>query len=337
MMQEMNMQQRRLGKSEIMVSALGLGCMGMSEFYGQTDDQESINTLRSAFDLGINFYDTADMYGRGHNEELVGKAIKPFRNQVVLATKCGIVRDGEGMGGRGLNGSAAYIKQSCEASLKRLGVEAIDLYYLHRVDPNTPIEESMQGMAELLKSGKIKAVGLSEADAKTIQTANKVVPITAVQTEYSIITRAAAEAILPTCKALDIAFVPYSPLGRGLLTGAITTAGQLDKDDFRRHLPQFQADNLVHNLQIVEEIKAMAAEKAASATQIALAWLLAQHNEIIPIPGSRRLKNLTENIQATEIDLSTADLARLNQAIANKPAKGERLPAELMKMYGLKQ
>ncbi|MBY0378598.1 MAG: aldo/keto reductase [Gammaproteobacteria bacterium] len=303
------MKQRILDQATgLKVSALGLGCMGMSEWYGPTDDQQSSNSIKAAYEMGINFFDTADMYGKGHNEILLGKAVQSFRDKVVIATKVGITRDREGPDTMGVDGSAAYIKQACEASLKRLNTDYIDLFYLHRMDAQVPIEESMQAMKDLIEAGKIKFVGLCEVDAETLRRAHKVVPITAVQTEYSIGTRKAGEEILAVCKELGIAFVPYSPMGRGLFSGKYRDTNALAKDDFRNMLPQFEQNNLEANLKFVAVLEAMANEKGHTAAQIALAWVLAQDDNIIPIPGTRRIKHLQENIAAADIILSTDDL-----------------------------
>lgn len=323
-------------KSGVMVSALGLGCMGMSEWYGVTDDNESTNTIRAAFEMGINFFDTADMYGKGHNETLLGRAVAAFRDKVIIATKCGITRDLDGPNTIGVNGSYSYIKQACDASLKRLNTDHIDLFYLHRIDAQVPIEESMRAMKELVDSGKIRFIGLCEVDSETLARAHKIAPVTAVQTEYSIGTREAAEAILPVCKKLGISFVPYSPMGRGLFSGKYRDASAFEKDDFRTILPQFEQENLAANLRFIDVLQTMAREKGYTAAQLALAWVLAQGDNIIPIPGTRRIKHLQENIVAADIVLSSNDLQRIEQACQESPVQGKRLPPALMQAFNLK-
>ncbi|ABF46465.1 MULTISPECIES: aldo/keto reductase [Deinococcus] len=317
------MQHRKL--RELTVSALGLGCMGMSEFYGEADEQESIRVIHRALDLGVTFLDTADMYGVGRNEELVGRAIRGRRDEVVLATKFGNVRgpNGERLG---INGRPEYVRQACDASLKRLGVDHIDLYYQHRVDPDTPIEETVGAMAELVHAGKVRFLGLSEASAATLRRANAVHPITALQSEYSLWTRDPEEEVLPTCRELGIGFVAYSPLGRGFLSGQFRSPEDLPADDFRRHNPRFQGENFQKNLRLVEAVQDMAREKGCTASQLALAWLLAQGNDIVPIPGTKRVKYLEDNLGALDVHLNADDLAQLEAVFPMGAAAGERYP-----------
>ena len=319
------MKQIKLGNQGLTVSALGLGCMGMSEFYGTRDDQESIATLHRALDLGVSFLDTADMYGCGENEKLVGRAIQGRRDQVILATKFGNVRDAQGKF-LGVNGRPEYVRQCCEASLLRLGVEQIDLYYQHRVDPNVPIEETVGAMSELVRAGKVRYLGLSEAAPATIRRAAKVHPISALQTEYSLWTRDVEAEILPTCRELGIGFVPYSPLGRGFLTGKIQKLDDLGENDWRRHGPRFQGENFEHNLAIVHHIEALAQKHKCKPAQLALAWVLAQGADIAPIPGTKRRSYLEENVGALQIQLTPDDLAELNQAAPVGTTAGARYP-----------
>ncbi|QTM99078.1 aldo/keto reductase [Sediminibacillus dalangtanensis] len=319
------MEKKNLGSQGLEVTALGLGCMGMSDFYSGRDDNESLKTIDRALELGVNFLDTADMYGVGENEKLVGRALKGRRNDVVLATKFGNVRGDDGSF-LGVNGHPDYVKKACDASLKRLGVDHIDLYYQHRVDPDVPIEETIGAMSDLVKEGKVRFLGMSEAAPATIRRAHKVHPITALQTEYSLWSRDVEDEILPTCRELGIGFVPYSPLGRGFLTGQIKRFEDLAEDDYRRFSPRFQGENFQKNLDLVTDIETIAQEKGCKPAQLALAWLLAQGDDIVPIPGTKRIKYLEENVGALDVTLTKEDLARIDKVSPQHVAAGDRYP-----------
>ncbi len=323
---------RKLGG--LTVSAEGLGCMGMSEFYGETNDNESLRVLDHAIERGVTFWDTADMYGTGKNEELLARSLKTHRDKVTLATKFGNVRTPEG-GFAGVNGKPEYVKAACEASLKRLQVDVIDLYYQHRVDETVPIEETVGAMAELVKEGKVRFLGLSEAGPQTIRRAHAVHPIAALQTEYSLWSRDPEAEILPTCRELEIGFVPYSPLGRGFLTGQIKSPDDFAPDDYRRNSPRFQGENFQKNLDMVKRLEEIAREKNCTPGQLALAWVLAQGDDLVPIPGTKRIKYLDENIDALNVTLTPDDLRRIDEAAPVGATQGTRYPEAMMARVGL--
>ena len=324
------MKTRRLGADGPIVSAVGLGCMTMSPVYGAADEPEAVATLERALEIGINFWDTANIYGLGHNEELIGRVMKGRRDEVFLATKFGIVRSAEQPWSTGVDGSPANVARSIDASLKRLQTDVIDLYYLHRVDPATPIEETVGAMGELVKSGKVRHIGLSEVSPETLERACKVHPVTAVQSEYSLWTRDPENGVLAACERLGVGFVPYSPLGRGFLIGEIKSVDDFDADDWRRTNPRFQGENFSRNLKLVERVQAIAAAKGIAASQLALAWVMAQGPHIVPIPGTKRRKYLEQNAGAAEVILSADELAEIDAAFPPDQASGERYAASMM-------
>jgi aryl-alcohol dehydrogenase-like predicted oxidoreductase len=332
----MTMSTRQLGAQGLVTSALGLGCMGMSEFYGATDERESVATIHRAVELGVTFFDTADVYGPFTNEELLGRAIRDLgpkaRDRLTIATKFGSVRDPKNPSKRGVNGRPEYVRQSCDASLRRLGFDHIDLYYQHRVDPETPIEETVGAMGRLVTEGKVAHLGLSEASPDTLRRAHATHPITALQTEYSLWSRDPEAEILPTCRMLGIGFVPYSPLGRGFLTGRFASPDDLPADDWRRHNPRFQGENFAANLELVRRVEQVASEKGCTPGQLALAWVLARGDDIVPIPGTKHVRYLEENVGALAVKLGASDLARIDQVLPKGVASGARYPEPMMRL-----
>src|SRR5438034_1913863 len=326
------MKQRKIGRGGPSVSGMGLGWMGRSDLYGGRDDEESIATIHRAVELGVTFFDTADMYGPHTNEQLLGRALRGHREKVVIATKFGIVRDPKRPEFRGISGKPDYLRKACEGSLRRLGVDVIDVYYQHRVDPDTPIEETVGAMAELVRQGKLRFLGLSEAGAETIRRAHAVHPITALQSEYSLWTRDPEAEVLGVCRELGIGFVPYSPLGRGFLTGKIQKPEDLPQDDYRRSTPRFQGENFQRNLDLVKRVEEIAREKRCTPAQLALGWVLAQGEDIVPIPGTKRRKYLQENIGALDVDLTSKDLERIDEVAPKDAFAGSRYPEAMMKL-----
>jgi aryl-alcohol dehydrogenase-like predicted oxidoreductase len=324
------MKTKALGSQGVQASELGFGCMGMSEFYGPRDDDQSIKTLHHAMDSGINFFDTADMYGPFHNEELLGRAIRGRRKDLTIATKFGIVRDPANPRNRSVNGKPEYVNSAVESSLNRLGIDVIDLYYLHRVDPATPIEETVAAMGRLVKEGKVRGIGLSEVSVQTLRKAHQTFPVTAVQSEYSLWTRDPEEGMLETCGELGIAFVAYSPLGRGFLTGQIKRPEDLATDDFRRFSPRFQGENFWKNMDLVQKIQGLAESKGCTASQLALAWVMQQGEHIFPIPGTKRISYLDENLGALQVKLTPGEMAEIDSIAPIHVAAGTRYPAEAM-------
>ena len=328
-------EKRHLGQSGITVSAIGLGCMGISQAYGKRDDSESMATINRALELGVNFLDTADVYGAGHNEEFVGRAIAGRRQEIVLATKCGFVWDDDGKT-VGLDGRPQHVYEACEASLRRLGVEVIDLYYLHRVDPQVPVEETISAMSKMVSEGKVRFIGLSEVFADTLRRAHSIHPIAALQSEYSLWTRDVETEVLPLCRELGIGFIPYGPLGSGFLTGQIKSTHEFAEDDLRRRIPRFQDENFQKNLKLIGRVEQLADEKGCTPAQLALAWVLAQGEDIVPIPGTKRRKYLEENVSALDVVLNENDLQKIDEIMPPHAAIGSRHTKKMMRMVNLK-